>query len=316
MFAATTRPILVVALVLFPACASAQTLKPGDKPPSAEGQTANDPRGTNESPLIVKVQPTPKTDEETAKEKAKEQDDASAKLWTQALAWFTAGLALAQLFAIGFQVRIASQQNAIIKTQNKIMAAQRDAANTQSGYMLTGLEHAKTAANAAKDGADAAKDAADTAALALRMTHRPRLIVQLIVPDGFINADRILDSELMVTNVGVFDVALNFEFSDWFILKDLPIVNPLKAVESRAVNGVLTPGAFTKLPVPGREISMDDWIRLNMLPEMSESSKLYLIGSAKYSDPIGFRRKYFCYEYQVGKRRFVRPKTPGYNYTG
>lgn len=54
------------------------------QPASSQQQATPDPRGTDNTPLIVKVQPTAKTDEETAKERAKEDAEASAKWWTVA----------------------------------------------------------------------------------------------------------------------------------------------------------------------------------------------------------------------------------------
>ena len=163
------RVPLAVAFVLFSACAFAQSQpptpgaresqrsQPDSKSQSANQPTATDPRGTNESPLVVKVQPTPKTDEETAKEKAQEDDEASAKRWTKGLGVATGILGLLQLVAIGFQVSIAHTQNTIIKKQNLIMTGQRDAANTQSGYMRDGLIETRVAAQAAQDSAEAAK---------------------------------------------------------------------------------------------------------------------------------------------------------------
>jgi hypothetical protein len=291
--------------------------------------------------LIVKVQPTPKTDAETAKEQQKEQDEASAKWWTIGLAVITALVGFLQVVLVSLQAYIASQQNKIIEGQTTILQGQEtsmkdglaiareqteiarrqnEIITTQTTHMAEGLQVARDSATASRISADAAKEASDTSALALRMAHRPKLIVQLKVPDDLINPDRILDSELTVTNVGPFDLNLNFEFSDWFILEDLPFVNPITYVDSTGISGVLKPGAFTRLTVKGRTITLDEWILLNHTAANvavgPEGRKLYLIGAVKYTDPVGFRRKYFCFQYQIAKGLFIRPKRPGYNYTG
>jgi hypothetical protein len=111
-------------------------------------QPTPDPRGTSQSPLVVTVQQTPKTDAETAEEQRKEDQDVSDRNWTRGLAIVTSLLGLLQLTAIGFQVRIARKQNQIIESQSTIMAGQRDAADAQSQHMREGLTHSATAANA------------------------------------------------------------------------------------------------------------------------------------------------------------------------
>jgi hypothetical protein len=130
-----------------------------NKPAEAQQQPTTDPRGTNESPFVVNVQPTPKTNEETAKEQRKEQADASAKWWTIALGVVTGVVGLLQLVAIGFQVRIAGKQNRIIEKQNEIMTGQRQAADTQSDYMRDGLIETRIAAAAAQSSATTAREA-------------------------------------------------------------------------------------------------------------------------------------------------------------
>jgi hypothetical protein len=83
-------------------------------------------------PLIVKVQPSPKTDADSAEEQRQRLEEASDRNWTRGFTVVTVLLAVLQLGAIGFQVYIASTQNDIIKTQNAIMRRQRKATDTQT----------------------------------------------------------------------------------------------------------------------------------------------------------------------------------------
>jgi hypothetical protein len=126
-----------------------QSRTPQTEGGATQQQSAGDRRGTNQSPFIVKIQPTPKTDEEATKEQAKEQDAASANRWTKGLGIATGILGLLQLIVIGFQARIAKRQNEIIEKQNTIMDGQRTAAVEQSAYMSDGLIETKKAADAA-----------------------------------------------------------------------------------------------------------------------------------------------------------------------
>jgi len=138
-----------------------QPTQPKRNASRAEQPATPDPRGTDASPVVVKIQPTPKTDEETAKEKAQIDQQESTQRWTKGLGIATGILGLLQLIAIGFQVGIARRQNQIIEKQNAIMTGQRDAADTQSDYMRDGLAETRKAA-------DAAREAADTASKSLK----------------------------------------------------------------------------------------------------------------------------------------------------
>jgi len=73
-------------------------------------------------PLVVKVQPAAKTDEEAAKEKSEQQRDATALTWAVRGVVLASVLSLLQLVAIGFQAYIARQQNRLIKGQADITA--------------------------------------------------------------------------------------------------------------------------------------------------------------------------------------------------
>jgi hypothetical protein len=77
------KAVIVVGVLLAqsqptaPSRGQRQSGPPRGQSKDAQTQPATDPRGTAQSPLIVQVQPTPKTDQEAAKEQRKEENEAS-----------------------------------------------------------------------------------------------------------------------------------------------------------------------------------------------------------------------------------------------
>jgi hypothetical protein len=67
---------MLAPMILVVALASPQGHKP-QRHPAAQTETATNPRGSEQAPLVVKVQPTPKTDQETAKEQQQEDRQAA-----------------------------------------------------------------------------------------------------------------------------------------------------------------------------------------------------------------------------------------------
>ena len=147
---------VVTLIALLDSCALAQSQKqPIRQPEGAQGQPAGDLRGTTQARLIVQVQPTPKSDEDAA-QIAERQERAEDRRFTRRLGWFTLLIGVLQAGIIAYQLRISSQQNAIIRTQDTIMEGQRTAANLQFTYMEQGLAETKRTAEAARDAAAAA----------------------------------------------------------------------------------------------------------------------------------------------------------------
>jgi hypothetical protein len=151
-----------------------QSSQPQTRTGNTQEEPAADPRGTDASPLVVKVQPTPKTGDEAAKEEQQEQREASAHRWTVASVVGAIIIGLLQLAAIGFQAYIAKRQNSIIETQTEIMRLQERAANSSAIAASAQTEHMKGQLDAAKVAADAAKVSAD----ALKIVHRQWLEVK------------------------------------------------------------------------------------------------------------------------------------------
>lgn len=179
-----------------PGARAAARKQPQPEAARADQQPSSDPRGTRETPLVVQVQPTAKTDKEAANEQAQEHEKASEKWWAFAVGITTGVVALLQIFAVGFQVYIAKRQNAIIEKQSAIMEGQREAAEVQSSHMEKGLSEARLAADAQASHnsailqrvevvADSLKVTADAATKALGLAYRPYFDVRdLTVSDN------------------------------------------------------------------------------------------------------------------------------------
>src|SRR4051812_43541543 len=72
-------------------------------------KTAADPQAVPLPPLVVKIEPAPKTGDETAKELRKEQREAAAYEWTVAGVVMTGLVGFLTVGIIGYQVRIAAK---------------------------------------------------------------------------------------------------------------------------------------------------------------------------------------------------------------
>lgn len=105
-------------------------------------QSAPDRRGTEQAPLIVKVQPTLQTEKEASQREADRQEATNEKSWDWRFGMATAFVGLLQAVLIGFQIRIASQQNKIIRNQSEIMTTN---AAGQSAEMRESIAQAKAA---------------------------------------------------------------------------------------------------------------------------------------------------------------------------
>jgi hypothetical protein len=104
----TPYVVSVIALSsLFLSVIALETQSPGTQqskqPANANAPAASDPRGTDQSPLVVRVQPTQKTQEEAAQEQT-QRDDQSASNWSMANAnRLLAAIGALQLLVFGAQ---------------------------------------------------------------------------------------------------------------------------------------------------------------------------------------------------------------------
>src|SRR4051812_48786052 len=100
---------LVIALTFVAAFASdswGQSKKfsePNKETNAAQQTTAADQRGTEQSPLVVKSIPSPKSHEETTAEEAEKKDKSSSDWWLVKLTGILAGIGFLQLLVFGWQ---------------------------------------------------------------------------------------------------------------------------------------------------------------------------------------------------------------------
>lgn len=104
---------------------------------TVEEQPSRDPRGTPQSPLVIQVQPAPKTHQEAAQEQTKEERDSSAHRLNIVAVVAAIGIGVLQFFMIGAQVWIAGRQNRIIERQNAIMEGQ---ASSEAASAATAIQ--------------------------------------------------------------------------------------------------------------------------------------------------------------------------------
>jgi hypothetical protein len=312
------RPLVfVAALLVFASCASAQAPKPERQSGGANTQPASDPRGTNESPLIVKVQPTPKTNEEAANEQAEEQSETASKRLTERLAILTGIVGLLQLIGLGAQVLIARRQNKIIDGQTAILKEQETS-------MKDGLRIARDSADASTKAAEAAQASVNIANESLLLTHRSTLAIRHIVTEGLNEygvVGETLSGHAWITNIGPMPITLLRFYAEWLFTTHLPTENPvLRKIEGGVSPRTIGGAGMEKVPLPIRNISVQEHSALNNATVRGgrgygdAEGELFLIGYVKYSDGIGLRRKFFCRQYDTSLRRFTEVDHPSYNY--
>ena len=134
---------------------------------STQHQATPDQRGTEQSPVVVKVLPPPQTQEEAANVQAKEQADheerASSKRWNVWTTLLLVGIAFGQLVVYGLQARRLRQT---IEKMDEITRGQ--ATDTKAS-----IAEATRAATAMEQSAAAAKISANVAKDALTKLQRP-----------------------------------------------------------------------------------------------------------------------------------------------
>jgi hypothetical protein len=150
------------------------------KPSGAEKSAEPDQRGTQESPLIVKIFPTPKTEAETRQTQEERENKSTADWWMVRFTAILGFIGFLQLLAFGWQgwqlrrgVTVAGQAANEARDAIKATQASADAANT----------HARAAEEANRINREL-----------LIATNRPWVVVQATIPEGapvVVTADQI-----------------------------------------------------------------------------------------------------------------------------
>ena len=286
---------------LLASCAFAsQPSKKGSDPDrqarEADKQSAADQRGTEQSPIVVKIQPAAKTNAEAAEEQREKDEQSSDRRLNRGLAIATAVILFFQLIAIGFQARIASKQNKIMETQSTIMSGQ--------------LIATKQAAEAAITSSKAATDA-------IYLTHRAKVEVRAVmlriveIDNHGWAVPHPWTGHILASNSGTMDATMFSFFVQVLVAPKLPMVNPAHAAnvpsvqESRPMpTGYLLDIHFEAPPQEGRAD----------LYTIEGTSVLYVLGFLKYMANNVLRRTYFCYEYSPRLGRFVPVSDTQYSY--
>jgi hypothetical protein len=140
------------------------------KPQSTDTQkkSAADERGTKQSPVFVNVVPPAKTQEETADEKRKEQDQSDANWWMVRLTGIAAVIGLIQAIVFGVQARrlkqtiekmeeIAGKQTADVRASIAESTKAAQAMERIADSMAVSVESVKTSIGINREIADTQK---------------------------------------------------------------------------------------------------------------------------------------------------------------
>ncbi|MBE3039270.1 MAG: hypothetical protein IMZ62_10720 [Chloroflexi bacterium] len=130
------------------------------QPASTQQQPTTDARGTEASPVIVKVVPTPKTQEQTTDEEADREQQSSTNRWTIRLTVILALIGFGQLCVYALQAR--RLRETVVKMD--------EIARSQTQDIRDSIHEATRAAAAMERMAEAAKETADAAFASAMLT--------------------------------------------------------------------------------------------------------------------------------------------------
>lgn len=265
------------------------------EPAISQPKAAEDRRGTEQSPFIVKVAPTPKSDadradeakereEKTKSERTKQQSDEKLVQFTGELAIFTKRLFFATV-VLG------------LATIGLLVAAFR-----QSGEMKASIDVARRAA-------EAAEKATHTAQAEFVATHRPKLRIRNIVvnaPKSVVGQEfhlfapgHFVSGQLYIANVGGSRAnILDGHCKVYWTQEGLPMRRPYEGAEDnlQALSRTLLSGeSTTALFRSDKSVDAELGAGTNVI----SSWKVYVMGWVAYSDQNNdVRRTGFCREYR------------------
>jgi hypothetical protein len=277
--------------------------------PAIQPKAAEDQRGTDQSPLIVKIAPTPKTDEERAEEakqreekaeadRRKEKSDADLNAYTAKLTGFTERLYIATAILAAATVLL------VLATIGLLWFAGRQARD-----MKASIEEARRSADAAKNAAGAADLNARATIKAQRayvkMSHLPPGITFSFI-ESFVKC------QIEVKNYGqtparINDVVIN--------LRTFPKGTPFPDnPQYDAVKRPPTPKAFL--------VAQDSYVisASQLISEAEKdlklgNSELCVFGYVDYVDEFGQRhRGGYGRKYVNDTNNLVYVENEGYNY--
>jgi hypothetical protein len=278
---------------------------PQNKATTTQQQPATDQRGTEQSPVVVKVLPTPKTQEEAAQEKDDRDDKASASRWTMWLAGLTVLVGCGQLIVYGIQAR------RLRETIDKMDAIAKD----QTKDMQASIAQSTRAADATRAAADAAVLSANVAKQTLVVAHRAYLHIATIqMTGGRPNPDIVL----LVKNSGRLEGTIR----GWAAICQHgplpPIPNVKDLIRYENSGPVMPDGTITLKATTQLDLTATDWhaILQGKTPLNVWGIIWYETGFAGVGGETGFGFEYDSSAPHAGHgERFAVTDAPGYYYT-
>jgi hypothetical protein len=269
-----------------PSPSAAKVQRPPQHKGGATQQAASpEQHGSEERPLIVKVLPTEKTEDERAQETADRTDKSSADWWLVRLTGALAGVGILQFLAlIGQAIVFRVQANALRESVDLT----REVAGRQERDMQASITEAGRSAGAMEHVADGIAKMADDQREFWKLQMRPYIA---LVDPGFIPQNRatpyFAEAQLTMINTG-HTPAHNIRFAAY--LKVLPVVLPEDfdfAIRPNEiiVSGHINPGQrlFFRRNVGG--LLGDD--EYDAIIQGRSMQRIYLYGTIFFDDAFG-----------------------------
>jgi hypothetical protein len=277
---------------------AAQPREPEQRTPPQPAAPAPDQRGTEASPLIVKVAPTPKSDEERAEEAQQRSERGALERKLLELTNDLAAYALALFAATGVL---------LFATLGLLIAAFK-----QSGNMKKSLAVARTSA-------DAAQKSAATAENALTMLERPTMFVvdvqDRILPEAVSSGNALApEADIFFFNTGRSNAIVQSARHELMLYVTEP-ADPAFSQFASVRNGTIV------IPPNARTPSFLCKYHRGLVKEEIEKIRnkilsVYLLGELVYDDNLGFRTTYtFFAKFHpglAGDSKFI-PLKPSHN---
>ena len=304
--------------------------QPPEQPPAqTQQQSAPDIRGTNESPVTVKVLPTAKTPQEAADEKQTRDDQSAANWWLVRLTAALGAIGLLQLVVFGLQARRLRQTIDIMKVIDAGQTAKMEASIAQATRSAAAMESVgktliestaavQTSLGISREISDTNKRIADTNANALHAAERAKLDCVHIQLIGTISAGTFPEVAIQFLNSGRTPARILEQFS--VVWTDTPLPQERDDDEWKTCSGVVAPGRT--ITITRTDKSSDVLTAANWDAITKGNFTFAVYGAVRYDagfDIIG--EVGFGYRFAQNlttlpfNQRFGAIQTPGYNYS-
>jgi hypothetical protein len=280
-----TPRCLVIALTFLAAIASDYSWGQSQRKPSTREETkttqqpaASDQRGTEQSPVIVKMLPTKESEEKAAadahREDEKTENDRRLARFTELLFWATCALsviALFQLFVFGWQ-----------------------------GIQL-------------KRSVSAAKEATELGNKEFISTHRPKIIVYDLVFSGDLTEEKPIPISFRYVNAGDSDAKITGFGTHIVRLAEAELPSGIEFYHQEIMPPIEVPSGMHGFRLTPDTIDPENIVTLG---EVMDTDRLFCIGYVLYRDGNGTRRQMgFCRQFDSTVARWITVKDDEYEYS-